>query len=363
MKQTVLALLVVVAGCKDSRRPVVDAAADTVAVAEVAGPPDRHEVLVALVGGVITPAYAALSAEAPRLSTALTPFPADAAALATARAAWRATRAAWRRTSAFGVGPADDLALTGGVIDEPTHAERLETLLAGSTPLDATAVRSLPANLRGLLALEHLLFDPAGDQALLARFADAPGARRRLYLELVARDLEAKLTAVASAWTSFGPALGSAGRGSTVFARERDAYDALMNKALAITDRTIDILRQASGGPVVHAALPISRRSGTVAADLGDDLASLAALYTGGGVAPAIADVVRDVNPDAHTAMERALADARRTVAALPPLDGALMTQPVVDAVAALRALKLALVTGVFSALGISVGFSDNDGD
>jgi hypothetical protein len=31
--------------------------------------------------------------------------------------------------------------------------------------------------------------------------------------------------------------------------------------------------------------------------------------------------------------------------------------------IAALRALKAALATGVFNALGISVGFSDNDGD
>lgn len=244
-------------------------------------------------------------------------------------------------------------------------------MLTASTPLDATAVLSLPASSRGLLAIEFLLFGPdaaATPEAVALAFAGAEGARRALLIDLLGADLAVKLAAVDGDWQSrYGREVELAGRGSAIFARERDAYDGFLNKALAITDRTIDIVRKASGGES-NVSLPIAAASDNVVADLLDDLRGLEALYTGrvgGAAGRSIAEVVRDMNPAADTEMLRALAAARGALAALPrPLSPVgLQTPPVMQAITALRALKAALAIGVFNALGVSIGFSDNDGD
>jgi predicted lipoprotein len=223
--------------------------------------------------------------------------------------------------------------------------------------------------------MEYLLFEPAGgsseDAAKL--LTGSGGARRALYLELLGADLDDKLGAVAEAWRlRYGQELAQAGRGSTEFRLERDAFNALLNKALAIADRTIDTLRQATGGMTTRAGLPVSSRSDQVVPDLLEDLAGLEALYTGRSpgrpdmaAMVSVADAVRDMNLAADTEMRRALGAARELLQALPrplPPAGA-ASDPVVRAIASLRLVKAALATGVFNALGVSIGFSDNDGD
>ena len=265
--------------------------------------------------------------------------------------------------------------MTSGIIDEPTDAARLERLLAAATPLDATAVRSLGANQRGFLAIEYLLFEPvdATPEATAQTFAGSQGPRRALYLGLLGGDLDAKLGAVVEGWRAqFGQELARAGRGSTQFALERDALNALLNKSLAIADRTIDVLRLATGGMTTKVGLPVATRSDQVVPDILEDLAGLEALYTGRPRARpdavamvSVADAVRDMNANADTQMLRTLATARELVGAVPrPVRTAgAESEPVVRAIAALRLVKAALATGVFNALGVSIGFSDNDGD
>jgi predicted lipoprotein len=358
--------------------PPVETPADAAAeAAPAAARPDRQQVLAELVRVVALPDYEELKAGSARLATALAEVARAPGAdtVTAARTAWRATRVLWRRTNAYGIGPADDLGLTSGIIDEPTDAARLERLLAAETPLDATAVRSVAANQRGLLAIEYLLFEPADGtpEATAQLFTGAGGPRRALYLELLGGDLDAKLGAVLEAWRArFGQELAQAGRGSTEFKLERDAMNALLNKSLAIADRTIDVLRQATGGMTSKVGLPVALRSDQVLPDLLEDLAGLEALYTGhprarpGSAATvSVSDAVRDMNAGADAEMRRTLAAAREILEAVPRpvrLAGA-ESDPVVRGIAALRLVKAALATGVFNALGVSIGFSDNDGD
>jgi len=373
-------LALLLAACKDSRpatpadappAPAVDAPAADLAPAPPAAP-DRQRVLSDLVRLVLVPGYQQLAAEGPRLTAALASLrdAPGADTLQAARQAWRAARAAWRRTTAFGIGPGDDLAVTGGVIDEPTAPDKLEALLAGAGALDATAIRSLPANVRGLLALEHLLFDPdASDDQVVQRLSGEAAIRRRLLASLLAEELSARFMAIADGWTGrFAREVEEAGRGGSVFVRERDAYDNFMNKALAVVDRTIDSVRAGAGGPPPQTPPPISLRSDNVSADVMDDLRGFQAAYLGrgsGGQGLAIADVVRAMSPMADDEMRASIEQALVAVAALPrPLRAAGVTSPpVAQAITALRLVKLRLATGVFSAMGVSVGFSDNDGD
>jgi putative iron-regulated protein len=353
------------------------ASSDTAEAAPVAARPDRQKVLAELVRVVILPSYEALKASSADLAASLAAV-AGAPGMESVNAArdsWRAARLLWRQTNAYGIGPADDLGLTSGIIDEPTDVARLERLLAAATPLDATALRSLGANQRGLLAIEYLLFEPAGGSAEVTAglLAGPQGPRRALYLELLGADLDAKIAAVLEAWRSrYGQELAQAGRGSVEFRMERDALNALLNKALAIADRTIDVLRQATGGMTARVGLPVSSRSDHVVPDLLEDLAGLEALYTGRArsrrelvAMVSVGDAVLDMNAGADTEMRRALEAARGLLEALPrPLQSAgAESESVIRAIAALRLVKAALATGVFNALGVSIGFSDNDGD
>jgi len=46
--------------------------------------------------------------------------------------AWRAARGTWKRSEAFLFGPADDLSVTGGVVDVwPAFGLELDALIAG----------------------------------------------------------------------------------------------------------------------------------------------------------------------------------------------------------------------------------------
>jgi predicted lipoprotein len=372
--RTGLLLLVVALVACEKKAPPAPAEASPIDAAP-AGRPDRQQVLAELVRVVALPDHEELEAGSSKLAAAL----GDAARAPTAesvtaaRGAWRTTRALWRRTNAYGIGPAEDLGLTSGIIDEPTDAARLERLLAAATPLDATAVRSLGANQRGLLAIEYLLFEPADGtpEATAQLLVQTP--RRALYLDLLGGDLDAKLGAVVEAWrVRFGQELAQAGRGSTEFKLERDALNALLNKSLAIADRTIDVLRLASGGMSMKVGLPVSIRSDEVVPDLLEDLAGLEALYTGrprsrpgSAAAVSVSDAVRDMNAGADAEMRRALTAAREILGVVPrplKLAGA-ESDPVVRGIAALRLVKAALATGVFNALGVSIGFSDSDGD
>jgi predicted lipoprotein len=354
-----------------------DGQMDAAAEVAPAGPrPDRQVVLADLVRVVALPDYEALKVGTAELAAALATVARapTAESITAARATWRATRSLWRRTNAYGIGPADDLGLTGGIIDEPTDTARLERLLAAATPLDATAVRSVGANQRGLLAIEYLLFEPIDGtaEATAQAFTGPSGARRAQYLELLGGDLDAKLGAVLEAWRAqFGQELAQAGRGSARFTAERDAFNALLNKALAIADRTIDVLRLATGGMSMRVGLPVASRSDQVVPDILEDLGGLEALYTGRprgrteAATVSVADAVRDMNANADTEMRRTLATAREIIEALPrPVRTAgAESEAVVRAIAALRLVKAALAGGVFNALGVSIGFSDNDGD
>lgn len=335
---------------------------------------DRKDVLADLPDVLILPTYAETTAGAASLAAAVDALGAQPseATLAAARDAWRAARSPWRRGSSFAIGPTDDLAVTGGAIDEPADAAKIDGLLQGAAPVDPGAVAKLPASARGFLALEYLLFDPTAAD-LVTRFAGEGGAQRRELAAGLAADLRAKLAAVADGWApdkgAYAVALRDAGRGSAQFGTERDAFDALLNRALAATDRTIDMVRQASGFMVTGPATPVGNRSDNALADLTNDLQGLQALYAcqwAGRFGASLSEVIRDGNPGADDAFRAALDAALAALAAFPgPLRTALPANE--GAVAALierlRAVKAALSTGIFSALGIGVGFNDKDGD
>ncbi|MCS6899606.1 MAG: imelysin family protein [Myxococcales bacterium] len=336
---------------------------------------DRGEVLASFVDRVALPMMKALRTEAEDLAGALEAFATKPSgeALSAARARWSSARGAFRRTDAFGIGPADDIAVTGGILDEPTDLAKLTALAATSPPPDLPRVQSSPASTRGFLAIEALLFEVGtADEVLLARFTDpTEGPGRCALTAALGADLRGKLTAVADAWTAgnFGEQLRTAGKGSTTFRAQRDAFDLLLNRTLFVADRMLNIARKSSGLTKNDPATPTTDRSDRTLSDLADDLTGIEAVYTGvweGQGGPSIGAIVAEENKGADQAMRVAITGARAALEAFaPPLREAVAARAAeVDALLqGMRPVRRTLATEVFNALGISVGISDKDGD
>jgi predicted lipoprotein len=343
-------------------------------------PPDRGKILSDLVEVVIVPSYSEAAADAKKLEDSLaalrdTP---TAEALTTARSDWRRARTSWKATDAFLFGPADDLAITSAAIDTPADSAKVEALMTASSPLDSGVVGKLGANQRGFPAIEVLLFDPAKDDgAMLASF-QAEGHRRGTLAALLGADLRGKIEAVRDAWSAgsidYGAQLARAGRGSTVYAAERQGIDAVVNALIAAAEVLVAVRLAKPLGIDKTPAVPApdlveSPRSNTSVEDILAVLDGIEAVYQGqhgGRSGLPLAAAVADRSPGADERMRLALDKARQTVQAIPrPLRSAVVEHrdPVLAAHAAVRDVKRTLMTDVAGALGTSVGFNVTDGD
>ncbi len=218
-----------------------------------AGEEARRVVLTAIADDVIVPAYARFVARAEALVMAIDGLEADpleTTARATARAAWASAMDAWQEVEVFQIGPAGATTATPGgaglrdriyswPLTNPCRVDQ-ETLSGAHT--DATALASAPANVRGLDALEYLLFVStsenacpinaqintsgawnAGDEAGIA-------SKRAAHAASLARDLAASAKALETAWSptggDFRGELAAAGQRS-VYATAQEALNSL----------------------------------------------------------------------------------------------------------------------------------------
>ncbi len=326
---------------------------------------DRGEVLAAIADDVIVPAFTELGAATDELATttaALCTSP-DEATLAAARAAWDEAQGAWRRTEAFRFGPAKTLR-SNARIAYPIDAEKLDELLATAgelpDPITPEAVAELGADVRGLAAIEQLLFTPA-DAATLDPRACA-------YLRAAAVDVRDGAEELRAAWAEgvdgaapFAEQLADPG-GDSMYADEQEAVDDLVNGSIAALTTITEM--ELGADPATVDVGP-ARRAG---ADVADMLASVQSVYgtsTGDpdtddpqvGLSVLVAE--QSLSTDRRVLAD--LADAAVAVAALPdPLAAGELLSDAYDQVSDVR---VAMRTEVASLLGVTVGFSDSDGD
>lgn len=349
---TAAVVLGAVAGCSPS-------VSDPAPTSEAPVPADVGEVLGALADEIVIPGYQALSAELGELRAATAelceaPGP---DALEGARAAWRTAVEAWQRTRAFGVGPAAEERLMGDV-GFAARAPVITYLLEGEEPVDPEAVADEGAAARGLYAAELALFGEGADA-----LATDDGARRCEYVASVALLAERAVAPITAAWVD-GDARGrfvdglDGGPQSTVdllvnelsFRVQEIEAVGLADLAAASSIDDLDAARR--GGPGEHRLAERQALLAGVSAVVGDAEHGVAALV--GARSPSTRDRLIDA--------QRAAGEA---LAVLPPSMADALGQPddvdvAADAVAALRVV---LATEVASQLGVTITFSDSDGD
>ena len=328
-----------------------------------AGTPDRAEVLEDLADEVIVPAYErlAVSTEALAGATAELCSTLDPAALAVARRALEQARADWSYSEAVWVGPVMERR-SWAVIDWPISAAEIEELIADSSveiDYDRLA-RRIGADQRGLGAVDYLLGPPGA--AALGELADR---RRCAYLAGVAEVAAAEAALLPADWTAD---FEGEGPYRAVFADpDGTGLDDVVNDSVFLLEAITDLELGIALGEMGSEADPSRIAEGPAglgAADLASRLEGLRAVLIGadetpGGLSPLLGD-------DLTGRLAAQLASAAAAVAAIePPLLEAVAASPqtVSAARAAIKDLQVTVATEVVSRLGVTIGFSDADGD
>ena len=334
------------------------------------GGTNRTDALEVLADDYLVPAYGDLATATAELQTAVAALcaaPTDAA-LTTARDELAGARGTWKRTEATRIGP-DMERRSAEKIDWPIDATRIDELLDSSTPPALTADvigTQMSSALRGFGALEHVLHAPDALTAI-----EAP--RTCEYVVSVATVAATEAAAVADAWTkpvgdepSFRDSLVGADDSKTADM----ALDDLVNESLNLTERMTDLeLRVVRGdGPDAPPPDPIDTDlllsihegpAGLGITDALDRIAGLRTVYVD-GLGPLLGkDLLARVSGelDAATAAFEALGDTTLRDAAT------LQTAQVRLAFDAIKDLQTTIATEVVAKLGVTVGFSDSDGD
>lgn len=189
-------LMVVVWSCSKSEEP---GAFDTF---------DRQSMLTNVGNNVIIPSFDAFYQKSTALETAITNFTADVKneqKLMAAQQAWRDMAKAWKQASVFKQGPIEDKFLLSN-IDFSTKGVYLNTTLlekaiTDGTTIDDAYIESKGSTVKGVHAIEYLLFDKAQLNAnVIGGYTGINGANRTAYLKALATNLKNQAQLILDGW-------------------------------------------------------------------------------------------------------------------------------------------------------------------
>lgn len=324
--------------------------------------------------------------------------------LSRARQDWGLARRAWMEAQLYEIGPMTRPRLKAQLGWWPANPERIEALIGGDAALTPDFLSGQGSTVKGLYALEHLLWTTDGDDEALLRGLDAeldPAAARRC------RYAAAAATAMVHSWTQAdalwrSPRAAAAADGATTakdppadgsgvtspllrFETRQEALNAVVNRMVFVAQELDGMLarplgRRTGGTPQPDAAQGTLSRS--TVANVADGLCGLRALWSGDRSAhctaptaddqgeaapfPALGELVRARSPQAADSIARSIAEAIAAVRAVEePFVQTLAADPdrVEAAFQAVKALERSLATELVGALGVNLTFNANDGD
>ncbi len=328
------------------------------------GPPARSEVLKDLVDDAIVPAYAELASSTKDLAAATIGLceTRTSSDLAIAREALANARADWSYIEPWWAGPVMERR-SWVYIDWPIAVDEIEALVADTSvelDFDRLAYR-IGADQRGLGAVEHIFGEADDGVAVLEALADS---RRCQYLTGIADLIADEAALLYDDWTAD---FEETGPYSVILADTNgDGLDSLVNDALflirAMVDRELGVaLGEMGREPDVEAI--VEGPANLAVVDILRHLDGLEMSLIGNSVTPGLGPLLGD---DLIIRLRGDFEEARRATNMIDlPLRAAVIEQPEVVSKAreAIVALRVTVATEVVSRLGVTVGFSDADGD
>lgn len=339
--------------------------------------PTREALLGQLSQEVLAPSVAALGQEVGvmhgRVSALCASGGASTQALEDARASWRAALVALAGARTYNLGPTRDRRLALNVAFWPLDEATLTAALTpgeGAPTLDATWLNAQGADAAGMYAAELLLFDPQLDADPGAAF-DTQG-RRCALLKVIVEDVRQRVDHVAGEWAGdagFARELATAGAGSATYDSTKMALDAVINAWIGQLEMVINAdlgepLGQRAGGEPQPDEVRGHRGRAGQAAMLAQARA-MQALYTHGGDA-SLRAFLASRSPELAARMGGLIDALVATIEGWPQPMSAQLTADTASVEAAqeqARALLRTLKAEVASVLGVTIAFTDNDGD
>lgn len=342
------------------RALAIAAAAATALVGCGSEPDERPSAVQDIVTTHVVPGYQEAAARMAELDEAITaacdaPSPGT---LEAARSAWTVAAGAWRATGAARVGPAMTRR-SEGLVDWPVDRERVRDLVASTDALTPTSIGSVSASSRGLGGIEEILFGAGAPRAVTE-------GRRCDYLRAAAGLAREETAAVLDEWVAGGTPYRDVITGRAAGGEDpQEAVQMLVREHLAVLELLVDLQLE----PAV-AAQTAAQRSALLGdgpaqrarADVADRLHGIRDAYApiegGSSLGDLLAARAPDLGERLLEQLDRAIASAEGAEGPLGRDDPALRTLS-----EQVGAVRLTIATEVVSLLGVTVGFSDNDGD
>ena len=270
---------------------------------------------------VILGTYRDVDAKAAALQTAVTALAAapTPAALATARQAYRDARAPWEATEAFAFGPVSTQGLDAVIDTWPLNRVDLAALLASTDPLTPASLRPRDGGLQGFHPIEFLLFGNNANKTL-GDFTP----REYTFLRSSAQNLKAATAQLLLAWQpgggNFAATLGKAGPGNTVYPKQKQAVQELLDGLIGPAD---ELANSKIEQPLAQQTTDVeeAKFSQNSKAEFLQNLAGIEALYTGRtgtATGTGFGDLVAKRSPALDARFRQELAAAQQAISALP---------------------------------------------
>jgi predicted lipoprotein len=334
----------------------------------------REAMVRALAQKMIAPGYARLAAQCRALADDIEQFNSspDQAALDRARKAWTAAFEAADSLRCFQTGPVADREFVSTFYYWQAIPNRIEGIVSDpSQAIDQALLDNAGATVKGLYAMEYLLFDRRGGQPTeppdSAKALDLLNAspRRREYLAALARDAAGKADQLSKDWSATDPQSAA----EKFAAGGQASVNLLVNQLIQTIENTI----QNHLNFALNLPAPLDRqlyrikgsRSGSSLLGIIVALKGVDKFYRGeNGLG--LRDSLNSLNPALATRVQEQLTAAiAATLEIGEPLERAVVDKraAVQNAVEQTHALEILFKVDLASALGVTITFTSGDSD
>lgn len=335
-----------------------------------------RSLLKGVVNNAILPLYESLDTQAQKLvktSQAFCEKP-TLAGLNNTRADWAGVLSGWEQSSGLLFGPAVESEIDFTVYFRPVKKAVIKGVLAGEGDIDIAAIEKAGVGGQGLATLEYLLFDrELSDEQQLAAFA-ASEQRHCDYLVSASALLAKNLHTITQGWVAeggnYGEALWTAGEGSAYFTGAYQPVELLVNRlyqavqAVEIKKLGVPLGLQGSrsGQPRAYPYKLEAWRSGYSLANINSSLQGLQRLLVDGGI---LEWLKNNEHADLAEQLDQQLKALLDTQWQSTDLFVTLENKPksVTPFYEQVIALSAIVRNGLAPALGVQLGFNQNDGD
>ncbi|MFT5917087.1 MAG: putative lipoprotein [Flammeovirgaceae bacterium] len=327
---------------------------------------DKSELVSNLTDNLLTPTLANFDSQVSSLLTASGSFnqsPTEAKLLELQNT-WKNTIREWKKVEYFNF----DVAVIHAtqIYFFPTRNNLIENALSDSDEMNTEYVQKLGVSARGLLGMEALIFDSGKSQSeILAQFTTATDSeRRKKYIVGIAEVLKSDSKELKESWENYVPTFKANDKAISLFANQ--ALSVLENN---LNKRLGEPLGKKSGTDVLPTK--VEAYPSQFSKELLQESMEMFQQVFEGGTEKGFDDYLQFVNEvNSNSISVKTVTDQIETsISELGEIENNLQTalsnqKPQVElAYEALKKLDILFRTDIFSALNITVAFTDADGD